>query len=365
MRVVVMGAGGYVGSRLVPELLYAGHDVVATFTDVTSASRFWWSDRVRAVPMEVLDRESVRAAAAGAHAVVYLVHGLGGQDFSTADRQGAYNAAHAAVRGGAERIVYLGGLVPAIPEQELSTHLRSRLEVEQILTDSGIPTIALRAAMVIGSGSTSFEIMRQLSERMPVQALPTWLRSLVEPVAVTDVVTALVGAVDGQGAVGSAGAASGSERSRSFDVGSGERLPYAALLRLYADRAGLRRVQIRVPMVPKGLVSRIAPVLTGAPSGTVRTLVESLDHDMVCRDQEFLARLMPPLHATVPLQDAIDRALVAPAESTHDERRDILGPLSSDAGWAGGQVSRRDGRPVHHRRGGWSDLLLGPPPPLE
>jgi uncharacterized protein YbjT (DUF2867 family) len=350
VRVVVMGAGGYVGSRLVPALLEAGHEVVATFTDVASASRFWWADQVVAVPMQVLDRESVRAATVGAHVVVYLVHGLGGEDFSTADRQGAYNAAHAAVRAGAGRIVYLGGLVPSIPDGELSTHLRSRLEVEQILTDSGIPTISLRAAMVIGSGSTSFEIMRQLSERMPVQALPTWMSSLVEPVAITDVVTALVGAVDGDGP------------SRSFELGSGERLGYAALLRLYADRAGLRRVQVRVPLLPTALVARIAPALTTAPSATVRTLVESLRHDMVCSDQDFLDSLMPPLHATVPLQEAIDRALVVPDARTPDQGRDLVGPLTSDAGWAGGQVSRLDGRPVHHRRGEWSDLLLGPSP---
>ena len=103
------------------------------------------------------------------------------------------------MRAGAQRIVYLGGLVPAVPEGDLSPHLRSRLEVEQILTDSGVPTMALRAAMVIGSGSTSFEIMRQLSERMPVQALPTWMGSRVEPVAVNDVVTALVGALSARG----------------------------------------------------------------------------------------------------------------------------------------------------------------------
>jgi hypothetical protein len=91
-------------------------------------------------------------------------------------------------------------------------------------------------------------------------------------------------------------------------------------------------------------------------------LVESLRHDMVCSDQDFLDSLMPPLHATVPLQEAIDRALVVPDARTPDQGRDLVGPLTSDAGWAGGQVSRLDGRPVHHRRGGWSDLLLGPPP---
>ena len=150
-------------------------------------SRFWWSDQVDVVEMDVLDRPRCGPPPTGAEALYYLVHGLGGDDFATSDREGAYNAAHAAVRAGLERIVYLGGLIPDIADTDLSPHLRSRLEVEQVLTDSGVPTLALRAAMVIGSGSTSFEIMRQMSERMPVQVLPRWMDSQVEPVAVTDV----------------------------------------------------------------------------------------------------------------------------------------------------------------------------------
>jgi uncharacterized protein YbjT (DUF2867 family) len=350
MRVVVMGAGGYIGSRLVPGLLAEGHDVVATFTDVARASRFWWAERVEAIQMQVLDRGSVREAAAGADAIYYLIHGLAGGDFATEDRQGAYNAAHAAVRAGAQRIVYLGGLVPAVPDSELSPHLRSRLEVEGILTDSGVPTLALRAAMVVGSGSTSFEILRQLSERMPVQALPRWMRSQVEPVAVSDVVTALVGGL------------SAPANSRVYDLGSGDRLPYAALLRLYARVAELQRVQVSVPMLPTRLVSRLAPALTGAPSATVQTLVESLRHDMVCGSQEFLVDLMPTGHAMLPVAEAMERALALPDEDVPDRDRDIVGPLSSDAGWAGGRVSRRDGRAVHHHGGSWQDLLLGPSP---
>ena len=323
VRVVVMGAGGYVGSRLVPALLAAGHQVTATFTRVSTADRFWWSALVDLVEVDVLDRPAVRRAFAGADALLYLVHGLGGDDFATNDRQGAYNAAHAAVREGLGRIVYLGGLVPDVPDKDLSPHLRSRLEVEEVLTDSGVPTLSLRAAMVVGSGSTSFEIMRQMSERMPVQLLPRWMDSRVEPVAVTDVVTALVGAL------------SAPALSRPFDLGSGERMPYAALLRLYADRAGLRRVQVSVPGLPTGLVSRLAPVLTRAPASTVQSLVESLHHDMVCGRQDFMVQLMPQGHVLVPVAEAIDRALAVPDESVPDAERDVLGPLSSDATWTG------------------------------
>jgi uncharacterized protein YbjT (DUF2867 family) len=324
VRVVVMGAGGYVGSRLVPALLAEGHEVVATFTDAGSAGRFWWSDRVEVVEMDVLDRASVRAACAGADALYYLVHGLAGDDFSTSDREGAYNAAHAVVRSGIGRIVYLGGLVPDLDEADLSSHLRSRLEVEQVLTDSGVPTLSLRAAMVVGGGSTSFEIMRQLSERMPVQVLPTWMDSQVEPVAVTDVVAALVGALRAPAV------------SRAIDIGSGERMSYAALLRLFADRAGLRRVQVRVPLLlPTGLVSRLAPFLTLAPATTVQSLVESLHHDMVCAQPGAIAQLVPPGHALTSVAEAVERALATPVESVPDRERDVMGQLSSDPAWVG------------------------------
>jgi uncharacterized protein YbjT (DUF2867 family) len=318
-----MGAGGYVGSRLVPALLAAGHQVTATFTNAASADRFWWAEQVDVVEVDVLDRPTVRAAFAGAGALYYLVHGLGGADFATTDREGAYNAAHAAVRAGLGRIVYLGGLVPDVADGDLSPHLRSRLEVEQVLTDSGVPTLALRAAMVVGSGSTSFEIMRQMSERLPVQVLPRWMGSRVEPVAITDVVTALVGALTAPAV------------SRHFDLGSGERMPYAALLRLYADRAGLRRVQVRVPGLPTALVSRLAPALTRAPASTVQSLVESLHHDMVCGRQDFLVQLMPPRHALTSVADAIDGALAVPDEAVPDAQRDVIGPLRSDAAWTG------------------------------
>ena len=350
MRVTVTGAGGYVGSRLVPALLGQGHDLTATFTDPRSASRFWWADRVRVVRLDVRDRSSAVAACEGADALYYLVHGLGGHDFATADREGAYAAAHAAVRSRVERVVYLGGLMPDVDEAELSPHLRSRLEVEQVLMDSGVPTLALRSAMVIGSGSTSFEIMRQLSERLPVQVIPTWMRSRVEPVAVTDVIAALVGAL------------SAPARSRAFDVGSGEPMPYAALLRRYASVAGLVRVQVAVPGLPTALVAGLAPALTRAPAPTVRILVESLRHDMICRDDDFRSQLLPDGAQVTPVSDALIRALTLPPASLPDRDRDILGPLSSDVAWAGGQVSRQGGRAVHHRSGGWRDLLLGPPP---
>ncbi|GAB3449319.1 hypothetical protein GCM10027517_35400 [Phycicoccus ginsengisoli] len=335
MRVTVMGAGGYIGSRLVPALLAAGHDVTATFTDAARAQRFPWAPRVQVAGLDVADRASARAAVKGSDALVYLVHGLAGPDFSTADREGAYNAAHASVRARTGRIVYLGGLVPDVPEAELSPHLRSRLEVEQVFGDSGVPTWGLRAAMVVGAGSTSFEIMRQLSRRLPVQVVPSWMRSTVEPVAVSDVVAALVGALTAPG------------KGRTYDVGSGERMSYAALLRLYARVAGGRALQVPA-LLPTALVARVAPLFTDVPASTVRSLVASLRHDMVCRDDDYVRDLLPAGSRPVPVAQAMARALAAPPAGTAaanasqgpvsqepaSQGLDPLGPLPTDPAWA-------------------------------
>ena len=325
MRVTVMGAGGYVGSRLVPVLLADGHDVTATFTDPARARRFPWVDEVRVVGLDVADRAAARDAAAGADALVYLVHGLAGPDFTTADREGAYNAAHAAVRARVGRIVYLGGLVPDVAEGDLSPHLRSRLEVEKVFGDSGVPTWALRAAMVVGAGSTSFEIMRQLSRRLPVQVVPSWMRSAVEPVAASDVVAALTGALTATGA------------GRTYDVGSGERMSYAALLRLYARLAGGRALQVPA-LLPTAFVARVAPLFTDVPASTVRSLVASLRHDMVCRDEDYVQDLLGPGSRPVPVADAIARALAASNPSGSGASGagvvDPLGPLPTDPAWA-------------------------------
>jgi len=325
--VLVTGATGYVGSRLIPRLLADGHTVHAAVTDLDKAADRWWADQVELVRMDVLEADTVDAALEGVDAVFYLIHGMAGEDFAIRDRASAETMAYACAMAGVRTIVYLSGLVPDVPEDELSEHIASRLEVERILSgaSAGIRTITLRAAIVTGSGSTSFEIVRQISERMPVQAIPAWMDSRVQPIAVVDVVEALAGALRAN------------SESRSYDVGGPERMPYTSLLDVYASVADLSRPQVVLPGLPSDLVGTLAGAITDVPGGTVEALVESLGHDMVCHDVDWTYDLLPEDHHLVGVEESFSRALATPDESVPPAERDPLGPMPGDADWAGGQ----------------------------
>lgn len=325
--ILVTGATGYVGGRLVPLLLERGHDVRTTTTDPDRAQP-WWADRVETVVMDALDPDQVAAACEGVDAVHYLIHGMGGEDFAETDRLAATHLADGVRAHGVGRVVYLSGLVPDVGDDDLSVHIRSRREVERILTGSPATVVTLRAAVLLGSGSTSFEIVRQVSERMPVHTVPTWMDSLVQPIAVTDVLEALVGALEYAGP------------SRHFDLGGPDRLRYGALLDAFSTRAGLVRPQVDVPFVPTALVGTLAGSLTDVPRPTVEALVESLHHDMVAGDEDFLDALLPEGHRLVGIDEALRRSLAPRSEEP--AHADPMGPLPQDPVWAGGG----DGRPV-------------------
>ncbi|WP_323791167.1 NAD(P)H-binding protein [Nocardioides sp.] len=315
------GATGYVGGRLVPLLLDRGHDVRTT-TSHPDREQPWWSDRVETVVMDALDADQVADACNGVEAVYYLIHGMGGDDFAETDRKAASNFADAAKSHGIERIVYLSGLVPDVEESELSEHITSRREVENILKEVPATVVVLRAAVLLGSGSTSFEIIRQVSERMPVHTVPAWMDSMVQPIAVVDVLDALVGALDYSGP------------TRHFDVGGPDKLRYGALLDSYTQHAGLERPQMKVPLLPTALVGTLVGGLTDVPTPTVEALVESLHHDMVIADDDFREALLPPEHQLVGLDDAIRRSL-AP-RTGEPEHADAMGPLPQDPAWSDG-----------------------------
>ncbi len=321
------GATGYVGGRLVPRLLERGHDVRTTTTD-PDREQPWWADRVETVVMDALDADQVAAACEGVDAAYYLIHGMGGDDFAQTDREAATNLAEGARLHDVERIVYLSGLIPDVADDDLSEHIKSRREVERILSVGAANVIVLRAAVLLGSGSTSFEIIRQVSERMPVHTIPTWMDSFVQPIAVVDVLEALVGALEYAGP------------SRHFDVGGPDRPRYGALLDAYTSHAGLERPQVEVPLLPSGLVGTLVGSLTDVPRATVEALVESLRHDMVTADDDFREMLLPEGHRLVGLDEAFRRSLARPA--TKPEGADPMGPLPQDPAWASGG----DDRPV-------------------
>ncbi|MGA9715808.1 MAG: NAD(P)H-binding protein [Aeromicrobium sp.] len=325
MKILVTGATGYVGGRLVPMLLESGHDVRTTTSD-PDREQPWWGDRVETVVMDALDAQQVLDACAGVDAVYYLIHGMGGGDFADTDRQAATNIADAVRAESIGQIVYLSGLVPDVDSSELSEHIASRREVETILGTTDAKVVVLRAAVLLGSGSTSFEIIRQVSERMLVHTVPTWMNSLVQPIAVVDVLHALLGALDYDGP------------SRHFDLGGPDTLRYGALLEAYTKQAGLERPQVNVPLVPTALVGTLVGSLTDVPRPTVEALVESLHHDMVAADDEFCDLLLPDGHQLVGLDEALARALASPGD--RPENADPMGPLPQDPVWASGGDER-------------------------
>ena len=327
MKILVTGATGYVGGRLVPRLLADGHDVRTTTSDL-ERQQPWWADQVETVVMDALDADQVASACRGVDAVYYLIHGMGGEDFVEADRAAATNVAGAATAHGVGRIVYLSGFVPDVPEDDLSDHITSRLEVERILGGVPATVVVLRAAILIGSGSTSFEIIRQVSTRLPVHTVPSWMDSLVQPIAVVDVIEALVGALRYDGP------------SRHVDVGGPDRLRYGALLAAYTARAGLVRPQVTVPLLPTPLVGTLVGSLTDVPRPTVEALTESLHHDMVAADDDFRQLLLPPGYELMGLDEAFARSLAPPQGDPADA--DPMGPLPHDPAWASGG----DDRPV-------------------
>lgn len=344
MRVAVTGATGYVGSRLIPVLLEAGHEVVAGMRDLDRARDFEWGAQVSARRFDLDDPESFLTLTRDVDAVLYLVHSMAEGDFVQKDREAAQRMAHALAENAVGRVIYVSGHVPDVPEVELSDHVRSRAEVERVLLDGPVPATVLRAAVLIGSGSTSFELIRRLTERLPARVLPTWMNHDVQPIALTDVVTVIERLLERD------------PTNEHVDLGGPEVLSYPALLARYAEVAELVRRELLVPLLPAALVGTLAARVSGLPRGTVVALVDSLHHDMICHDSEILDRLgVTPIG----IDEAIARALT-PVVTGTDPDGDPLAPAATDPEWAGGGVIVADGTAYRTAQSTLGRVLLGP-----
>ncbi|WP_083260056.1 SDR family oxidoreductase [Cellulosimicrobium cellulans] len=336
MKAAVTGVTGYVGGRLVPELLAAGHDVRALARNPARLAGREWADRVEAVEADASDLDEIRSALEGCDVAYYLIHSLGtGPTFEARDRRTALTFARAAREAGVGRIVYLGGMYPDVPEGALSPHLASRKEVGDILLASGVPTTVLQAAVILGSGSASFEMMRYLTERLPAMTTPRWVDNRIQPIAVRDVLRYLVGAASLPGDV-----------SRAFDIGGPDVLTYRDMMQRYARVAGLpRRRIVSVPVLTPKLSSHWVGLVTPVPSGIARPLVESLQHEVVCREHDIRQYVPDPPEGLI----GFDRAVGLALERIHDgevstrwSSASVPGapsdPLPSDPDWAGGSL---------------------------
>ncbi|WP_198165339.1 SDR family oxidoreductase [Nocardia fusca] len=333
MRCVVLGATGYIGGRLVPDLIRAGHRVRVMARTPAKVAEAPWLDHVEVVRGDVTVADDVRAALAGQECVFYLIHSLTRRDFARIDQHAARTVATAARSAGARRIVYLGGIIPE--RTPLSRHLASRADVGAILRGSGVPTAELRAAVIIGSGSASFEILRYLSERLPAIVAPRWVHNRIQPIAVRDVLYYLERA-----------AWLPADVNRAFDIGGPDVLTYLTMMQKYAAVAGLpRRLVLPVPALTPWLSAQWVNAITPVPRALAIPLIESLVHEVVCHDNDIATYIPEPEGGATHYEQAVELALARIRNADVPTRwsdADIAGvpsnPLPSDPDWSGGSL---------------------------
>jgi uncharacterized protein YbjT (DUF2867 family) len=274
--VLVTGATGYIGARLLP-LLERQQIRLRCLARDPEKLRSQIKGDSEVITGDVLDKDSLKQALDGVHTAYYLVHLMSSSaDFQRDDRQAATNFAQAAHHAGVRRIIYLGGLGDD-RDPELSPHLRSRHEVGEILRDSGVETIEFRASMVIGAGSLSYELMKSLTERLPVMICPRWVSVRTQPIAVDDVLAYLLAAKDLQG-----------KGSLIFEVGGSNVVRYLDMIREYARQRGLHRWLISVPLLTPYLSGLWLALVTPASYEVGRHLIEGLKNPTVVRDTTAL-----------------------------------------------------------------------------
>ena len=294
MRILVTGATGYIGGRLVPQLLDAGHDVRVLARDPRRIRGKTWADQVEVLQADLTDPASLEGCARGVDAAYYLVHAMGaGGDFARRDREAALNFCAAAE--GLPLLVYLGGILPDTKEDEepASQHLRSRAEVGRILRER-LPTTEFRAGPIIGSGSASFEMVRYLTERLPAMVAPRWILNRVRPIAIRDILAYLVAAGEHGEALG------------VVDVGT-DPLTFRDMMQGYAEVRGLKRIIVPVPVLTPYLAGLWVGLVTPIPNSIALPLVKGVVQPVV--GDVRLAREHFPDIDPMPYRSAVELAL--------------------------------------------------------
>ena len=332
--ILVTGGSGYIGGRLIPRLLDAGYQVKALARTPEKLSGRPWGNHpnLEIIKGDVLDPDSLTAAVSGCRAAYYLVHSMlpGVSDFADTDKTAAENMAKAATAAGLDQIIYLSGL--GEDNAPLSHHLQSRTEVGDYLRQGKVPVTILRAAMIIGSGSASFEILRYLVDRLPVMVTPRWVSTPCQPIGVRNVLHYLIGCLEQPQTIG-----------KTFDIGQPQVTNYRELMEIYAEEAGLRkRLIIPIPLLTPRLSSYWIHLVTPVPAAIARPLAEGLSNPVICTENSITELLPQELFdARKAIRLALDRIRQQQVETTWSDSGNLQPAEWSSTGdpsWSGGSV---------------------------
>jgi uncharacterized protein YbjT (DUF2867 family) len=334
MKVLVTGVTGYIGGRLVPELLAAGHTVRVFVRSPERLTDLPWREQVEITVGDLLDADATTAACDGIDVAYHLVHAMSaGGAFEQSELTAARNFADGSERGGVQRIIYLGGLHP--DGVELSRHLHSRVAVGEVFLSSPVPAVVLQAGIVIGSGSASFEMIRHLTEVLPYMLTPRWVSNRVQPIAIRDALHYLVQA-----------ASLSDQLNRTFDIGGPDVLRYDEMMNVYASEADLRqRVILKLPVLTPFLAAQWVNLVTPVPRNLAVPIIESLQHDCVVRERDIDDLIPSRPEGKLSYREAVRLALRREAAGevvTSWRDASVAGaasdPLPSDPEWAGTTV---------------------------